>query len=126
MFSVIYIGVNYNSVMSYIQATSTGSCLAYSPMLVGKHETEKEIDKGQLIESEGHLVNTEVCLEFISHRLYIPQCKEEGYGERLLYQDTRNKRSLLPSQKPKASSNHTLGQNVLLVTTWVKPPVIEP
>lgn len=78
MFSVIYIGVNYNSVMSCIQATTTGSCLAYLPMLVGKHEIEKEIDKGQLIESEGHLVNTEVCLEFISHRLYIPPMQRGG------------------------------------------------
>lgn len=62
MFSVIYIGVNYNSAVSRVQATTTGSCLAYSPMLVGKHEIEKETDKGQLIELEGHLVNTGICL----------------------------------------------------------------
>lgn len=42
------------------------------------------------MELGGHLVNNEFCLIFFSHRLSMPQSKEEGEGKRLLYHDTRN------------------------------------
>ena len=77
---------------------------------------DREIDKRQQIDSDGHPVNTAISLVFVSHSLYGPQTRNEGEGKRLLYQDTKSKQSsyLLI---PKASSNHTLGQSLLLVGT---------
>ena len=72
--------------------------------LEGCVRINKEIGKRGRIESGGHPGTTEICLTLISpHRLYVPQSRKEGEGKRLLYQDTRNKRSicLLNNQKIK-------------------------
>lgn len=65
--------------MSHIWVTATRSQLTYYSMHEGKHmRIKREIDRRQLIELGGHLVNTEACLVFISHNLYIPKCRKKG------------------------------------------------
>ena len=72
--------------MSRIWVTTTGSHLTYSSVHEGKHmKSEREIDRRQLIELGGHLVNTEACLVFVSHNLYIPQSRKKGEGKRLFF-----------------------------------------
>ena len=51
---------------------------------------------------------------FIPHKLYIPQSKEEGESKRLPYHDTRTNK-VITFLVPKTPSNHTLGQNTLVV-----------
>lgn len=52
---------------------------------------EKEIDKRQQIESEGHSVNTETNLVFISHNLIHPNPEKRGESKRLSFFLPRHK-----------------------------------
>ena len=84
---------------------------------------KKEIDKRQLIESGGHPVNPEICSVFISHSLHIPDPKRRGEA-RDSFTMIQGTNKVITFLVPKRPSSHTLGQNILLVRPWVKPPVI--
>lgn len=91
-------------------------------MAARKTEIQKERQTQDRIEKATSITEIRPCW-FLIGFMYPTQ---RGGGRQEAFSLRCKEQSKSPFSIAKASSNHTLGQNILLAIPWVKPPFIEP